>query len=336
MKKTDHIDLLDRFLSGEPLQKEKSRLKEWFRSTASLPEIENYYLQQWERAKEAGMPYEQQQAIWQKIVAELNQNKAAAKRRFSFRKWIPYAAAIILCLSTGISSYVYVQKETATGKKEYVILAEKGQRSVIYLPDGTKVWLNSYTEIRYANNYGKNKRLVSLTGEAYFEVAEDKNCPFIVNADEMQVEALGTTFNIRAYKEEKEIVATLFSGKVQASVGNESVILYPDQHVTFNKAGRQLTTHIPQNSTYARMWRNNELAFEGHTLGDIAVSLNRMYNVQIVFESENIKQYRFSGVIKNNSLENVIEIISLIAPVSYKVKGDTIVLSEKKQGFIGK
>jgi len=78
------------------------------------------------------------------------------------------------------------------------------------------------------------------------------------------------------------------------------------------------------------MWRDNELAFKGETLYDIAIRLNRIYNVQVEFKSEKIKQYRFSGVIKNNSLDNVIEIISLTAPILYEAKEDTIILSEKR------
>ena len=85
----------------------------------------------------------------------------------------------------------------------------------------------------------------------------------------------------------------------------------------------------PTNSSYARMWRNDELAFESETLEDIAVLLNRMYNVQVNFDSERIKRYRFSGVIKNNSLDNIFEIISLTAPILYGSEGDTITLREK-------
>jgi ferric-dicitrate binding protein FerR (iron transport regulator) len=332
MKEPGRTDLLNRFLAEEASQDEKEILKEWFRSAAFSPDMEDYYRRQWERGKTAGMPYGQQQEIWRKIKTAIGGTQAPAAKRFSFHRWMPYAAAAVLGLFAGIASYIYVGKETAKEVKEYTVLADKGQRSAVYLPDGTKVWLNSYTEIRYANHYGEDKREVSLRGEAYFEVAEDEHIPFVVHTDGMKVEVLGTSFNIRAYEEEKEIVATVFSGKVQASAGNRSAILHPGRQVTFHKTDRRLTTHTSGNPAYAQMWRSNELAFEGQTLSDIAVSLNRMYNVHVVFKSENIRRYRFSGVIKNNSLENVIEIISLTAPILYETRGDTIVLSEKKPG----
>lgn len=330
MEKPKYIDLLDRFIKGDILPEEEMILKEWLHSGTSSTEIELFYKERWEREKTNGMPYEQQLKILKKLKSDISNDKIQAKKRLFTHKWIPYAAAIMLCILTGISSYIYVKEKTITDTKEYTILADKGQRSTILLPDGSKVWLNSHTKISYSSDYGKKQRNVSLTGEAYFEVAEDKNCPFIVNASEMQVEVLGTTFNIRAYKEDKEIVATLFSGKIQASIGDKSVVLRPDQYVSFNRNERKLTTHTSDNPSYARMWRDNELAFESQTLGEIAIILNRIYNVHLEFKSEKIKQYRFSGVIKNNSLDNVIEIISLTAPILYESKGDTIVLSEKK------
>jgi ferric-dicitrate binding protein FerR (iron transport regulator) len=147
----------------------------------------------------------------------------------------------------------------------------------------------------------------------------------------MQVEALGTAFNIKAYKEDTEVVATLFEGSVQTSVKNKTVKLVPEQYASFNRENFRLTVSRAENAAYASMWRENELAFERNTMEEIAVMLNRMYNVEIVFQSEKIKKYYFSGVIKNNSLDNVIEIISLTAPIVYKSVGDTIVLNEKQE-----
>ncbi|MDR1201726.1 MAG: FecR domain-containing protein [Tannerellaceae bacterium] len=330
MKDSTYIDLLNRFIKGNTSPKEETRLREWFYSDASSDEIETFYREKWESEKTKGMPDEQQLRILNSIKSEITGENVPARKRSAIHRWLPYAASALLCLSIGAASYLYVKEKTTTDVREYTILADKGQRSTILLPDGSKVWLNSHTKISYSNDYGKAQRNVSLTGEAYFEVAKDSNCPFIVNAGEMEVKVLGTTFNIRAYAEDKEIVATLFSGKIEASIGNTSVILRPDQYASFNRDERRLTAHASNNPSYAKMWRDNELAFKSQTFGEIAIILNRIYNVHLEFKSEKIKQYRFSGVIKNNSLDNVIEIISLTAPIVYESKGDTIILSEKK------
>ena len=210
----------------------------------------------------------------------------------------------------------------------HVVSADRGQRASLTLPDGTQVWLNSHTHITYDSDYGKKERSVLLSGEAYFEVAKDKKHRFIVKAGDLEVEALGTAFNVKAYDEDKELTATLFEGSIRAVAENETAVLSPDQHVRFDKASRRLFIEKPTNSSYARMWRNDELAFDGETLSEIAVLLNRIYGVNIRFASENIKDYKFYGVIKNNSLENVIELISLTVPILYEIRQDTIVLSE--------
>ncbi|MDR0348403.1 MAG: DUF4974 domain-containing protein, partial [Tannerella sp.] len=128
-----------------------------------------------------------------------------------------------------------------------------------------------------------------------------------------------------------ETVATLFSGSVRATAGDKTVMLEPEQYVTFDRENRRINVGRAENAAYAAMWRENELAFNRQTLDEIAVMFNRLYNVTIRFDSEKIRNYRFSGVIKNNSLDNVIEIISLTAPISYQYKSDTIILSERKK-----
>jgi ferric-dicitrate binding protein FerR (iron transport regulator) len=332
MKDSKYIDLLNRFLKDKLSPEEERLLQEWFCSDVSSSEIETFYRETWESGKTKEMPHKQHQKILNSIKSEITNDDVRIKKRFAIHRWLPYAASALLCILVGISSYLYVkEKTTADVVREYTIVADKGQRSTVLLPDGSKVWLNSHTQISYSNDYGKEQRNVSLTGEAYFEVAKEADCPFIVNAGEMKVEVIGTTFNIRAYQEDKEIVATLFSGKIEASIDTKSVVLRPDQYVSFNRNEQRLTTHTSDNPSYAKMWRDNELAFKSQTFEEIAIILNRMYNVHLEFKSEKIKQYHFSGVIKNNSLDNIIEIISLTAPIVYKSKGDTIVLSEKKE-----
>jgi len=257
----------------------------------------------------------------------LKNNRKQNRRRLL--RWGQYAAAVILCVVVGITSHLYTRQSMAE-VKEYMVEAEKGQRASVTLPDGTKVWLNSHTQIIYNSNYGVEDRVVDLRGEAYFEVAKDKEHRFIVKAGGLDVEALGTTFNVKAYKEDDGVIATLFSGSIRATAGKHSAVLSPAQQVVFSRKSETLVVDSPENIAYASMWRDNELAFKGETLNDIAIRLNRLYNVRIEFKSEKIKQYRFSGVIKNNSLDNVFEIISLTSPIMYESLGDTILLSERK------
>ncbi|WP_129731337.1 FecR domain-containing protein [Parabacteroides goldsteinii] len=335
-KNNKNIELLDRFMRGETSPEEEQLLLEWFRNSASRDEILHFYQQRWIETSDEELPAEVQGRMFLRIKERMHEIEESQKDRetrtikpkSSFTRFLPYAATILLCIGI-FSSYLYTLKKSQVAS-EYTVSAEKGQRASIVLPDGTKVWLNSHTELRYKSDYGVKERNVFLNGEAYFEVSKDKEHRFVVKSGEMEVEALGTSFNVKAYNEDPDFVATLFEGSIKAGTGDDnSVILTPNQHVSLNRQSRSLTVGTSENVSYARMWRNNELAFEREKLDDIAILLNRMYNVQLEFKSDKIRNYRFSGVIKNNSLDNVIEIISLTAPIIYESHGDTIILDAK-------
>lgn len=331
-----HIELLDRFMSGLTSPEEEKQLLEWFRGAHSKEEMQAFYQRKWEEASGHQLSAEVQGRMFHAVKSRMKTKtderaeKLILPRKRNGKKWLSYAAAILLCIGLGIGSDFLMRYASRPTPKDYIVSADKGQRASLVLPDGTKVWLNSHSQITYNTEYGSKERIVNLSGEAYFEVAKDKKHRFVVKAGELEVEALGTIFNVKAYEEDKELTATLFEGSIRAVAGNESAILTPDQHACFNKASKRLRVEHPANASYNRMWRNDELAFEGETLADIAVLLNRMYNIQVDFKSEKIKQYRFSGVIKNNSLDNVFEVISLTAPILYESKGDTILLWENR------
>ena len=335
MEKNTNILLLECFMRGETSPDEEQILSDWLHSQEAKEQLSNYYQETWKGsnnkliAEVQGRMFERVKSQMHNAVQELNRRKQ--KRTMRIRRLFQYAAVILLIIIAGIGGHLYTvsQTEPTATDKSYLVQTGKGQRANITLPDGTVVWLNSYTQLHYNANYGATQRVVSLIGEAYFEVAKDKEKPFIVETAGMNVEALGTTFNVKAYREDSQIIATLFSGSVRVSSDRDNVILSPDENATFERRSGKLAIHKPDNSSYAKMWRNNDLVFNGETLEEIAVLLNRMYNVQIAFKSERIKQYRFSGVICNNSLDNVIELISLTSPITYETRGDTIILGNR-------
>jgi ferric-dicitrate binding protein FerR (iron transport regulator) len=290
--------------------------------------MDAYYREQWEQASGKEMPAETEERIFRAIRKQMRSDMP----RLAPGRWVRYAAAVLAGVIISSAVHLFPDRtpaEQESAPNDLVVFSGKGQRSNVLLPDGTKVWLNSHSKITYPRDYGIRERSLSLTGEACFEVAKDPGKRFTVKAGDMQIEALGTSFNVKAYDDDREIVATLFSGSVRATVLDKTVMLEPEQYATFNRENRHMNVRHAENAAYAVMWRDNELAFNRQTLDEIAVMFNRMYNITIRFESEKIKNYRFSGVIKNNSLDNVIEIISLTAPISYQYKGDTIILSEK-------
>ncbi|MDR0835130.1 MAG: FecR domain-containing protein [Tannerella sp.] len=338
MNKLKNITLLNRFMKGDISSEEKSLLAEWLNTDVSYDEIAALYQKRWQETRDSQIPPDISMRMFRQIkrmIAESERKKT--KKPLLLRPWQKYAASIALAITIGLSAYLYRQDRSSSEEtlqaevKEYVINADKGQKSSMTLPDGTKIWLNSYTRITYSSDYGISNRTLSLTGEAYFEVAKDPTKRFIVKAGEMEVEALGTAFNVKAYNEDAGIVTTLLSGSVQTTVAGKTARLAPNQSASFNRENKQLSIDDSEDAADALMWRKDELVLKNQTLEEIAVILNRLYNVEIILESEAIKKHSFSGIVKNNSLKNVIETIGLTAPVSFEITADDkIILREKK------
>lgn len=333
-KRNRHIDVLERFMRGATTVEEEQALLAWLREPSSAEALSVYYQQKWEASRHEALEAEVQCRMFMHLKTQMGEGQAVEHkpRKVSLRplaRWMRYAAAVLVGLIAGLSVY-WGRAVWPEAEQWFVVSAERGQRANITLPDGTLVWLNSHTELRYGTSYGEQDRRVELDGEAYFEVAKDARRRFVVQAGEMEVEALGTCFNVKAYSEDNKLVTTLLQGKVRTRTGRQEAILQPDQQATYDKRKGELQVSHTDEAAYACMWREGELAFSGETLGEIADLFKRLYNVEVEFETENIKSCRFSGVIKNNSLENVIELISLTAPIAYRAKGDTIILSARK------
>lgn len=341
MSNQEYIELLNRFMRGETSSEEKQALIQWFKEDSSQQALFTYYSERWKETSSKELPVEKQHQMLAEIKNKIHsiekEEEKSVKRakeinRFSPHRWFSYAAAIIITIGLAWSAMNYYNPTPQQLLNFFVVTAEKGQRASITLPDGTKVWLNSDSKISYDNRYGETDRRISLSGEAYFEVSKDKEHRFIVAAGGMEVEALGTTFNVKAYDNE-DVTTTLFSGKVKASVGKNVAILLPSQYAIYSPTARRLLTKTSKNVEYAKMWHTNELAFDAATLSEIGATLSRIYNFEIVFASENIKKHRFTGVVKNNSLENVLQIISMTAPIYYQFHNDSIIWREKESKY---
>ena len=200
----------------------------------------------------------------------------------------------------------------------------RGSEYWIVLPDGTRVWLNAATELKYPVAFHAKERRVYLKGEAYFEVAKNKDKRFIVCCNDLEIEALGTTFDVKGYCDDHSVTTLLAEGSVKVSNKTDVTLLKPGEKVEYHKSKQTFTKSVISDMREIDFWRNNMLIFNSSSLAEIATTLERMYGVKVVFDSEKLKNVLFSGTIRNSSLHNVFYIISLTYPLTYELEGDTV------------
>ena len=190
------------------------------------------------------------------------------------------------------------------------LLVGRGHEYMLILNDGTRVWMNSKSELSYPVAFGENVRRVRLSGEAYFEVTKDSVRPFIVEVDRgFEVKVLGTHFNIKAYDTDDSYETTLVEGKVQVSQGNKTKItLEPSEQMVIGKDGRHEVRVV--NTSYYTAWHEGWFYFNDESLEQVLTMIGRWYDVDFVFAKENLKEIAVTGKLKR--FENLSVILKML------------------------
>jgi len=202
--------------------------------------------------------------------------------------------------------------------------APRGGQYAVVLSDGSKVWLNSVTTLHFPTAFTGSERVVELTGEAYFEVAKNKEKPFLVKVGNMQVKVLGTHFNIKAYSDENVIKTSLLEGSVNITRGNATGLLRPGEQALVNKEEDKIDI-TKANLDNVMAWRNGMFQFEGADITEIMREISRWYNVDIEY-ADKVPLRHFEGKIsKNAQLSDVLRILEL-SNVKFIVKDNKIIV----------
>lgn len=234
-----------------------------------------------------------------------------------------------------------------------------GSRTNITLPDGTRVWLNSGSKLSYAQSFFTKNREVELNGEAYFDVAKHMGSTFIVHTNDLEIKALGTQFNVKAYPDDNIVETYLVEGKVVVDHGIEdsqfeSVTLRPSQKLTYVKEEsvsiteqKTGTENEAATQTVARdrkesekkvkialvrhpetdiSWKDEKLVIRSETLASMSRKLERFYNITIEFADNEVKEYMFSGTLDEVTIDEVMKAISSTAPVKYDIHKNKVTI----------
>ena len=250
--------------------------------------------------------------------------------------WLKVAAAVILLIGCNYFWYTYTENLTevyTNADSPYEIKVPAGSRTNIVLPDGTEVSLNAGSVLRYHRGFGIRERNVTLDGEGYFKVAKNAEVPFFVKTNDVQVQVVGTVFNVRAYDDDNYVMVSLLEGRVNLSASANSVMkLFPNEQALYNKnTGRM--EKLKTNASKACDWLDGGLTFENASFADIAHRLERKFQVKISIESERLKAEHFSGSFDSNqNIHDILREINVEKQYTWKVSGDTIFITDKRKG----
>ncbi len=320
MKNKNYILLLEKYLRREASEEETQLLLSMLRRDNDLDQFLERMLDQ----SNPELDEKTEQRMHAQIRSAISQGKKPSMRTASLRRAMQWAAIIVLPLLSALLVYL-ITSDQLPGNNRVTITAPNGEKAIVTLADGSHVWINSGSSLTYGNDFNRHERKVSLDGEAYFEVAKDAQRPFIVHTREMNIQALGTVFNVSAYSDENYSSTVLVEGKIKVNAGGQVEILTENERAIVDKANHSLSTDRVYASDFTQ-WKDGNLYFENSSFDEIANTLSRVFNVEIRFASEKLRSIRFTGTLGNSSIRNALDILSLTSSMHYEMNGTVIEL----------
>lgn len=234
--------------------------------------------------------------------------------------------------NTGSSLIYKASAKTETKELSYnSLVVPRGGEYQLELEDGTKVWINSESRLRYPTQFSKDKRTVLLEGEAYFEVSKDKDRPFIVKTQGVDVRVLGTSFNVSSYSDEEDIRTTLVEGSVivmDSQNHSNSVMLNPGYQAVYSKDLKDLESKKVNIDLYTS-WKDGKFIFQESSLSDIMNRVSRWYDVKVFYQNNEVEKLRFTGSLKRyDHLDRLLKMIEKTNEVHFVVGEKTITVEK--------
>lgn len=272
----------------------------------------------------------QKDHLWQRY-----QRERVLQKKKTNNLYTKIAAGLLLLMAAGLAVYLVIG-ENSHLIQDTVVVAEvvketnRGEKLKTRLPDGTVVYLNAASRLTFIENFTDSSRIVELTGEGYFDVAEDKNRPFTVRTPHMDVTALGTSFGVNAYPENSEDHVALVSGKLLIrNVNNDEIKIDSGQAIVLSRANNQF---LKAEIDFLRQvaWKDGVLHFSNHKFEEIVRSLELNYGVRFSVDRNTLSliQDTYTGTFKNESLDNVLKVLSFSMDFKYDINGKEILITK--------
>ncbi|MCK4701423.1 MAG: FecR family protein [Bacteroidales bacterium] len=352
-------ELFLRFINNECTPEEIDRVVLWLENGAGTIDGRAIVRQIWNNFPQTDIPhsidYERildsthhdislSRSDKRKLISPIDISRQKVKWRF-FSVLTKIAAVLFIpLLLYFMYTYIIIDKpilsETITSVPvDIEVKSPMGSKTYLELPDGSKVWLNYGSCLKFPQKFAGQTRTVELQGECYFEIAHNEQKPFIIETGELQVLVKGTEFNLMAYPEDGVIETTLKSGKVilqrKVSDGNVQRIfeMEPNHHVTYLKKEKELIYSIEPPDKYIS-WKNGIMIFRDDPIDDIIKKLSRWYNVDILLKDKELSKYTYTATFVDETLPQILELLKIATPIKYtissRIKQDDGSFSKRK------
>ncbi len=288
--------LIDRYLNGDASESERIAVMKWAEENKAHADELNAM-----------------RRLYEAVLMSDGSIAPAKKRIYSLQNWGWVAAAmIILAISISLPTIV----DHLSEPQYQTICAPLGQQTKTRLSDGTEVWLNSGSELAFADLTDKVRK-VKLRGEAYFDVAKDSELPFIVETSQIKIKVLGTQFNVNAYDDTQSVVLVSGSVGVTAKRNGSNDHLSPNEMYTYNSETNSQQISQVNTSDYTS-WIEGYLQFNNMSLDKVFKQLQNVYDITLLFDVNQAKEYKINGKLElKGGIDNALNIIKLLAPVAY-------------------
>lgn len=321
---------IDRVFNNEATHKEVQEVVRWMATKEGQSMLQNRMDHDYETVS----PGHEEEYIGRIIPSEeiyaIIMHKIHMRRFWNFTYKI---AAVIIPLALIIGLYINLNSRVdlfASSEYEEVTVP-KGERLQLMFQDGSKVYLNSDSHIRYPKKFGLKERKVELRGEGWFEVTKLKNRPFIVKLNELDVQVLGTTFDINAYSEDPNISITLNTGTIRLTGYTfKPLNLKPGDKAVYNKASSSCTIYHQVKVKQASLWRQNILVFDNTPMQVVMSTLSRRFGCEFKIESSDIMKYSYTLQTQFSDLRLILDELEKISPVRFTIEGKKVIAKKVK------
>lgn len=261
--------------------------------------------------------------------------KRAKQPQIQARYWRPmkkmfkYAASIILIVGATLFFKTLLQDHQQPEVVQQIAKrADYGQKKTVTLPDGSVVKLNAGSELRFAEHFTTSKRHVELSGEAFFDITRDETRPFVINSGEVDVRVLGTSFVVKSYPEESEIMVAVRSGKVEVvdPLNKENLLLVKDEIAIYERGSKRLNRGIVHDQESFFGWMNQDLVFDDYDFDEIITILKRWYGIDFQIDKKMETSKRITAKFENPTLRTVLTSLSIAYEFEFEINKKTVII----------